>query len=607
MSTPDPGEEEAKFEELKPEPPPPPSLPPADAASAAKPARGAIPKRVTVGERLQKSSKPPSKAGFVIKAILIFGVPIAIVGIIVSSFFIKVGKGDKRESVAMRAFRLIKIQLGMETAPGTAPPKVVKERHPNLVGFEMTCNLMLQQQAQLLRINRKLNEHDAAKPWEKEEVLKHLEDLEEVQTKIGQCVELFGKQAGWIHEYDELVQQAGAAYEEAKKANPDPLVAQQDPKFVELTAKLGRDKYEDVNIKLEDVNNKLRDATSVMKEVRRLRSFLPSRSMLEGKEPPPVPVVVKPPDPPPPPPAPKIEAPRTVHPWMAFKAGAWVRRKTAAGGVEDHLVLEVSEAEAKLKIETGKGKSVEAREAKEPALPAGKPLAEEKLTVGGAEIACVVVETPWGKTWRAREGRVSPLWPLKFESGTTAWTVVEIVEETLTVGGRELKCLKLRLLGEGAIKRELWLSEEVPGHVVREVQGEATLVEVMDFGTDAEKRPPLVAKKAEPVAPKEPPKPAEPPVEEVLAAAEGFLVKGTDRFKAIAPKMGNLPYDPGLLEGMLKEIQEVAAVCAKAKEVYGSVRSRVAAPDVIDEKLAKIEKLDAVLKSYENRIRSRLK
>jgi len=335
----------------------------------------------------------------------------------------------------------------------------------------------------------------------------------------------------------------------------------------------------------------------------------------------------------------KIEAPRRPHRWGTFKPGSWVRiqgkEKTAAGeksGLLDFVVAEVTATEAVVKREgfNPEGK-LESEEHRQPLAPEpGKVLREEKLTVGGTEIPCLVVETasadgPW-RTWVPKEGRAARLAELKIEGPAATALPVSLGEESLTVAGREVKCIKLEVefkRGEMPVKVTQWLSEEVPGFQVRileDFDGGKRVADmvVVDFGDDASKKPPLPPpKKEEPPKaepPKEEPKKEEPPKEppprtadKVLAEAEKLVIDGGVIAKELVEAMKQLPEDEARLKALLRRQEEAVSLFVKARETYLSLGDKAPPEAKVDERLAKIEKILALLQKYGDEIKSKLK
>ncbi len=304
-----------------------------------------------------------------------------------------------------------------------------------------------------------------------------------------------------------------------------------------------------------------------------------------------------------------------------------VRRtvKSAAGNpeaVEDTTVVEAAGDQAVLKVESpAPDGSVAARELRQP-VPPDKALREEKLAVGGSEVACVVVSGGGITSWIPKEGPAAG-WALKQETPEASSAATALSEETVRVGQREVKCLKMEIEGEAdgkPLKGTVWLSTAVPGFVARQslILGEGdqevrTDVEVLAFGEDASQKPPFpAAKMPEPPReerPKEEP-PKEPPpkaAEAVLADAERCLIEGAPIFKELAEATRQMPDDETKLRALLRRHEEALALFVKAREAYLSVRDRAPEEAKVGEKIEKTEKILALLQKYGEAIKSRLK
>ncbi len=627
-------------------------------------------KKYSVGEKMVKTSKPPSRLGAAVKMVLILVVFLGIPGIVTAGFFVKDTKGRNVWVKLLQKFGLFK----GETAVAAEKP-----RHPNLVGFDQTCGLLQNQKSALLAVRRKIEECDQKKIDVPPELAAELHEiLDKIQPKISDCQDLFSQQAAWIKHYNTLLGEAEEAFKgvqgdekkmratefllggevpaEFEEAAKDPAVV----KYVEICLKLERDKYQDVLLEDEKINDQARDAGSCMVQIRQLRGRLGSR--LAGDAPPPSkpetprpePEKPKPePEKPKPEPAPAaIAVPKLPHPWGAFKAGAWIRTKTvvAAGEtkteiVADTTIVEVKEDGVAVRVETlGPDGKVSATDQVIP-LSAGetKALREEKVKVGTDEVDSVVLETAGVRAWMAKGGPTAGLAALKTEGAEFSDSVNEVGEETLQVGGRAVRCVTLfseGKRGEAAVQGALWVAGEVPGFVLKRVMisGETrTTVEVTAFGDETGSKPELMAKKPEPEKPKpepekpkpepekpkpepekpeapkpdppkpEPEKPKEKTVDVVLAEAGKAVIEGAGLARQIADGLASPSLDAEQLKTLLAKKEVAIGYLTQARETYTVNKDKASDPAAIERRLGLIEKVIANLQKYEDEIKSRMK
>ncbi|HYE99981.1 MAG TPA: hypothetical protein VEJ18_13770, partial [Planctomycetota bacterium] len=271
-------------------------------------AAGAAPRKGGAGERMLKTSKPPSKMGKLVKVLLTLIVFLGIPAIVAAGFFVKLKNG-----------RIVWHQLAINLNIMKAPPKAKaaeKDLHPNLIGYRQIIGELAVLKNEMVRIDRIFKEHDATQPWEKEKALQLHADLEKVRAKIGDLNDRLAVGGTWLNEYhakmgeaeeafkvfaaDDAKKKAAQILSEERELPPDLEEAGKDEnvqKFVAASLALERHRYKDVDLKAEEYGDQARDALSVMKQVRAFIGQLPSRDVLEGKVPPP-------------PPAPTAEAPK---------------------------------------------------------------------------------------------------------------------------------------------------------------------------------------------------------------------------------------------------------------------------------------------------------
>lgn len=324
-------------------------------------------------------------------------------------------------------------------------------------------------------------------------------------------------------------------------------------------------------------------------------------------------------------PALKLELPHRLHPWAAFKDGAWARRKTTFKSTtatsditSDASVVRRTDAAVVQKLEMlGVDGNVMAIEKEIPLVPPGdKPVQEDKLTIGGAEVACLVIETTGEmgtfKHWIAREGRAGALGvPLRIEGAGVAKAVTQVAEEKLPVAGRDVTCLRLTLEGkenDDPIKEQIWLSEEVPGFevlretVVRTPLGEThKAIRLIDFGDDASKKSALGATREDAA------KAELRRVDRLLSEAERLVIDGSVIVRRISDKVKALPDDVDQLKTILQQNEEANGLFVKARETYVLAKDKAPDPAAVDQKIVKIDNVLEYLRKVADRVKAKLR
>ncbi len=359
----------------------------------------------------------------------------------------------------------------------------------------------------------------------------------------------------------------------------------------------------------------------------------------------------------PPPPAPALVTPKWPDRYASFKPGAWRREKnsskvgdkTTVGGFGDTTVLAVTDAAVTVKMDAHADGKVESKELPMEVGVRGKAVREEKLKVGDQEIACIVVETKEGqgmrREWLAKEGPTVGFVPLKTQGGSSSSAVTEIGEDTLKIGDRELKCLRVKVQAkaeDSMIQTEEWYSAEVLGFNARMVlvEGEGaeartSITEVVAFGADPAKKPALEAKAPAAVKPPDPtpapsptpaPKPAPNPtpkpdptpvppkpavvektVKEFLAEADEDVKQAAKHYQEVTVGLDPIPTDPERLKTLQLKADLAASEFTRAKETYLKYRDQAPDPAAIDKRLGQIGNLTERLKKHQDTIKSNLK
>jgi hypothetical protein len=119
--------------------------------------------------------------------------------------------------------------------------------------------------------------------------------------------------------------------------------------------------------------------------------------------------------------------------------------------------------------------------------------------------------------------------------------------------------------------------------------------------------------KPEPEKPKEEPKPAEPKpepkvekkVDVVLAEADKLVLDGTPMAKDVIGGARNLPTDPEKLKTLSMKAETAKAFFVKARETYAGVKDRAPESADVAAKMAKIEKVLALLQNAADAIDSK--
>ncbi len=482
-------------------------------------------KKYSVGDQLQKSSKPPSKIGRAIKLVLILIVVIGIPGLIGASFFVRVGK-KKEYTAAGRFWKMIKdtLKIGPPPAPPFSPVT-----HPNVETFDDILKGMHALGMEISGIEKGLGPREKPTPLDKETALALHKGLDAVAARISRMMTALEDLAVWMRRYGELKGEASDAYDkgigsDGKKQDCAQLMIRGQPippgfaetakdpgvvKYVEALRKLEMDRYNPVPLDEGQITGGQRDAQALMKKIRELRSRLPSRIMLGGEAPeePGKEAALPPYD------------PRKFHPWARATAETWVRYRVsmAEGPVsyEDRIVKEVKEDAIVFAGQRASGDQLSDDPEREEKFVPGevKVGADEKIKVGDIEIHCQVVQVGEEKRWVARAGRWTNRMVLKTEKGGKETVVAKLGEEALPFKERQYNCIAYEI---GDLK--VWAHEDVPGFVFKVKAGPMTR-EVVDFGAGLAARPPFPKAEMKPEEPKkeepkpEPPK-MEPPKEE---------------------------------------------------------------------------------------------
>jgi hypothetical protein len=492
------------------------------ARSSRREARDAAPEKAySVGDQLQKTSKPVSRLWKTLKLVLILVIVLGIPGIVTASFFVKVGK-KKDISVAMKFWQRIRLLLGW-----AEPPKPFKPgRHPNLETLEAVEKGVERDQFEVAGLDKTLSKHDDKEPWPKEDALRLHEQLDEIAARIDRRAGTLAQLQDWIKEYNQLKGEAEKAHVEGigtdqlkqdciqlmlrKQPIPGGLKeTAKDPgvqKYYELLCRMELDEYQEVAVEDARLNTSLTSDTKLRGQLRQLRSRLPSKMSLGvGGGEAPVKEAVAPFD------------PKRFHPWARAAAGTWVRtRVTLADGAvshEDRVVKEVREDALVFTGQRFSGDQVtDDPEREEKFVPAEfKAAGEEKLKVGDLEVLCAVFQVGEEKRWIAREGRWANRVVFKTEKAGKETSVTKLGEEPLPFKERQFNCIAYEI---GGVK--FWAHEDIPGFVFK-VQMEAMTREVVDFGPALAGRPPLPKAEKKPEEPKkeetarEEPKKEEPP------------------------------------------------------------------------------------------------
>ena len=477
-------------------------------------------KKYSVGDQLQKSAKPPSRLGRVLKAVLLLIVVVGIPLIVGASFVVKVGEKKKR-SVAELFWIKFKRLVGLGSASAPAGPPV---SHPNVDTYMDILKAQEREKTEIGAVSAILSRRDEKIPWDRETALQLHERLDQIQGRVVKRMEALDQIGQWLQEYGKLAEQTSEAFDRGvgsdarKQACVQHLVrgepvpsdlaeVAKDPgvlRYVELYRKMELDRYLKVSLTDEEVAASLRDAQAMIRQIRTLRAGLPSRMALGAGGAEEAPKESLPP-----------YDPKTSHPWSRAAAGTWVRYRvlSADGSVsyEDRIVKEVRGDAIVFSGQRASGDQVSDDPEREEQFVPGefKTLAEEKLQVGGLEIPCLVVQVGQEQRWVARAGRWANRVVLKTRKDGTETVVTGLREEVLPFKDRQYNCIAYQI---GEVK--FWVHEDVPGFVFRLQAGPVTR-EVVDFGVALESRPPfpMPPRKAEepaPAAPREEPKPAVP-------------------------------------------------------------------------------------------------
>ncbi|HXG62252.1 MAG TPA: hypothetical protein VNO22_12795 [Planctomycetota bacterium] len=597
------------------------AAPPEGGASAGR-ATGRLPagRRPSAGERLQKTAKPPSRVGAAIKLLLILVVVLGIPGILGAGILIKDNRGRNVWVRLGQRFGLF-ADAGRRAPAGPAESEM-DIKYKNALAARARAQFYVNNE-----LSRSEKEIDSLSAEKLEEIVAELEKHRAlVQQGIGDIEAVA----------NEVNKPEGTTQSQVDNLQANEELQNQQKYYKELGALLV--KWRDLrDRKLGRTPEPPKPAEAKPPGAPSAQAVAPKRgetvvAPLPGEAPKP-----------PPPPAPRLQVPPRPHPWASFKPGAWVRTRlrTQSGDravetLTDVTLVELTDEAARLKVETlNPDGKVTVSEEKIPLAPGSlKALREEKLTIGGRDFACIVVETsgPSGpvRTWIPLEGRAARVATLKTESEGASEAAEEVGEETLQVASRPVACVTVQSAGrqgEKEIQSLVWYSEEIPGFSAKRVlkiDGARTTAEAIAFGDDAASKPALEAPKREPTAkppakaepkpeptpppaPPEPPRPPEPPPAEVLARADALVKESSSLALRVIQAAGALPEAEDALRALLDTCERAIDGLGRAREAYRSVRDKASDPAAIDAGLGKIEKLLGILQNHRDAIKSKMK
>jgi hypothetical protein len=179
-----------------------------------------------------------------------------------------------------------------------------------------------------------------------------------------------------------------------------------------------------------------------------------------------------------------------LNPWAGRAANTWVRWKRTAGKTvtfEDEVLQSIGEAGATVAVTAFDGETAYRLPDRTFGGGKGQVAREESVKVGDADVACAVVNTQGAPLWIPKSGRLADRVAVKSGAGSA---VSAIGEEEVPVKGESKKCVRFERNG-----LTYWGHEDVPGFVVR-VQGDGSVTEIVDWGTDAKPEFPRAAKAA---------------------------------------------------------------------------------------------------------------
>jgi chromosome segregation ATPase len=95
-------------------------------------------------------------------------------------------------------------------------------------------------------------------------------------------------------------------------------------------------------------------------------------------------------------------------------------------------------------------------------------------------------------------------------------------------------------------------------------------------------------------------------IDDEVMKGNALTMEGLGLFSKITGKMGSLPDDQGELKALQAENQGATDKLNEAKTTFTGVRGKVDDPSKIDAKISQIDKLLALLKGYDDRIKAKL-
>lgn len=303
-------------------------------------------------------------------------------------------------------------------------------------------------------------------------------------------------------------------------------------------------------------------------------------------------------------PTPQALVPR--DPWAGFLPGAWSRRHVFEEGengkywVEDQILIESKDGRHTIRVERWKDGERSDETITETILTADAiaPERVEEVEAGGNRHSCTVQKVRRGDRtiteWRLTDPAYAPWITLKEQEGDSVRTTSVFGEDHRSVGEREVLCFFFDRK-EGEITKKIWLSEAVPGALVRleeERPGAAPrLVVLVAWGDDP-------ATRLDPVAPKAPaPTPAE-----RLAEAESKIREATSLAKKVAALSKNWPSEEKQRAVVRQEAENALTLFHQALPVLEEAAGANRDP-ALAERAAKLKKVMGLLETWIGQLR----
>ncbi|MBI2898973.1 MAG: hypothetical protein HYY17_02200 [Planctomycetes bacterium] len=313
----------------------------------------------------------------------------------------------------------------------------------------------------------------------------------------------------------------------------------------------------------------------------------------------------------------KPTLPKMPAAWAGFEVGTWLRLKTTRkqGPTpqefwDDTILVKVEGDEAIFRNEhllaTGEVTSAERRQPLQGTAPT--VVGEDKVEVAGVSIRCVVAERDGLKMWIAAEGPAMGC-SLRTEGKGTWTTVVRIGEDQIVIAGEGFTCFTHETVDSSGAKAKYWSSSKIPGMVGRSViektgeDASTTVTEVVAFGKGA--KPPFPGQETTP--PRDDGVAKDKTAEELEAAADAAVEKGKPASAdVLRAYRAGLPADKEQLRALKEKAESAETNMKAAVDGYALAKARGADAERMEERIARLQKILALLRKCREAIEAEL-